>query len=114
LRQRFARCIRPTRLDERIDVAQPILPSTRVGVAGCLELRQGGRKLAHLQRQNTEIVVRIRVIGLREQDIAIEALGLRQLTGVVESDRLLQRRFRHLERMFGRRFHGSHGGVGEV
>lgn len=72
-----------TRLNQRVDVAQPVLLLIRVGFQRILEMGQPGSRLFDLYGQNAQIVVRIRVIRLGLEDGAVEAFGVLQLSDLM-------------------------------
>ncbi len=97
LRQCVAGERRLSRLCQRLDIAEPILALCRIGLQGRLEVRQCGGHLVHLDGQDSQIVVRVGVVGLCLKNGAVKPFGILQEPVLVVidglSDRLVNRRW---------------------
>ena len=79
-----ARLLDVTRDDERAQVTQSVLRVRRIDVPGSLEVRQGLPEAAPaLHREHTQVVMRIAVVGMCAQHLAIERIGLRETSRLV-------------------------------
>ena len=90
LRQYLPSSIGLVCLYQSIDVTQPILALIRIGFERRLEVKQTGSWLLYLHRQQSQIVVCIRVIRLSLQNSSVKTFGVLQLTRLVVSNSLLK------------------------
>jgi hypothetical protein len=77
-------------VDQRVDIAQPVLLLSRLSFQRSPQVPNRGSELVSLSEQYAQIVIRFGVIWLRLQNSAVERFSLLQAARLVVSDGLLQ------------------------